>query len=290
MHRLAPVDFNDLGSIVGWLIGQWWVWAIVGAVALFFLILWIIPAAKVKPSEKFSTTDAEANEIALGFLQIRNLPSGPWNDPTASDLGPSEKSVLVEQWGVHTREEWLSNIERLTTVRRRREVWVLYLAVRVALAERLGRAPKAKEWLAAIVEEGGDKRDAKTFITAIEYIESEVRKRVGKDIVTPGLFVQTLDGYAIGQAVAMATWGVALGHGDVPEARSIIHAINVEARPAFSSWADFGLSYIAGRVMHWSDGRVDEKSFEKFGDGWADFKAAATETRNGPWATLPWTL
>ncbi|MEV4776995.1 DUF1266 domain-containing protein [Microbacterium sp. LWO13-1.2] len=288
MHPSARVDLNDLGSIIGWLIGQWWVWAIVGVVVLFFLVVWILPDAKVKASEQYSTTDTEANEIALGFLQITNMPSGPWNDPTASDLGDREKAALVAQWGVATREDWLENIERLTTVRRRREMWTLYLAVRATAAERLGRTPKAKEWLAAIVEEGGDKRDARSFVTAIEYIEQEVRKRVGKDIVTPGLFVKTLDGYAIGQAVAMTTWGVALGHGDVAEARSIIHRINSESRGAFSSWADFGLSYIAGRVMHWSDGDVDEKSFEKFGDGWSDFKAAGTEKRNGPWATLSW--
>ena len=290
MRPIARVDLNDLGSLIEWLIGQWWVWAIVGAVVLFFLVVWIMPAAKVKPSEKFSTTDAEANEIALGFLQIRNLPSGPWNDPTASDLVDYQKEVLVEQWGVHSRQDWLDNIERLSTVRRRREMWVLLLAVRADLAEKLGRMPKSKEWLAAVVAEGGNKRDARTFITAIEYIEREVRKRVGKDIVTPDVFVKTLDGYGLGQAVAMATWGVALGHGDVAEARQIISRINAEGRPAFTSWADFGLSYIAGRVMHWSDGNVDEKTFEKFGDGWSDFKAAATEKRNGPWATLSWSL
>ncbi|PVE96623.1 DUF1266 domain-containing protein [Microbacterium sp. TPD7012] len=288
MHPFARVDFNDLGSIIGWLIEQWWVWAIVGVIVLFFIVVWLLPDAKVKPSEQFSTADAEANEIALGFLQITNLPSGPWNDPTASGLGAREKSVLVDQWGVHSRQDWLDNIERLTSDRRRREMWTLYLAVRTAVAERLGRTPKAKEWLAAIVEEGGDKRDARSFVTAIEYIESEVRKRVGKDIVSPGVFVKTLDGYALGQAVAMTTWGVALGHGDVAEAREIIRRINADARPGFTSWADFGLSYIAGRVMHWSDGNVDEKSFEKFGDGWSDFKAAATEKRNGPWATLSW--
>lgn len=290
MQHSARVDVNDLGSIFEWLISQWWVWAIVGVIVLFFLVVWILPDAKVKAAPDHPTTGTTADEIALGYLQIVNLPSGYWNDPTASLLGDREKKVLVDQWGVHTRQDWLDNIERLTTVRRRREVWVLYLAVRTELADRLGRAPKAKEWLAAIVQEGGDKRDARSFVSSIEYAESEVRKRVGKDIVTPGLFVKTLDGYALGQAVAMTTWGVALGHGDVDEARGIIHRINVEGRPAFSSWADFGLSYIVGRVMHWSDGKVDEKSFEKFGDGWSDFKAAATAKRNGPWATLPWSL
>lgn len=290
MRPLARLDLNDLGSIVEWLLGQWWVWVIVGVIVLIVLVIWIMPAAKVKPSEKFSTTDREANEIALGFLQIRNLPSGPWNDPTASELTAGEKEVLVDQWGVHSRQDWLDNIERLTTVRRRRELWTLYLAVRSELAERLGRTPKSREWLSAIAEQGGNKRDARTFVTSIEYVEGQVRKLVGKDIVTPGTFVKTLDGYALGQAVAMATWGVALGHAEVAEAREIIHRINVDGRPAFSSWADFGLSYIAGRAMHWTDGNVDEKGFEKFGDGWSDFKAAATEKRNGPWATLSWSL
>lgn len=290
MHPFARVDFNDIGSIIGWLIGQWWVWAIVGAVVLFFLVVWILPDAKVKASEDYSTADAEANEIALGFLQITNLPSGPWNDPTASGLSDREKKTLVDQWGVHTRAEWLEGIERLTTVRRRREVWSLYLAVRAELAERLGRVPKAKEWLAAITAEGGDKRDARSFVTAIEYIEQETRKHVGKDVITPSVFVKSLDGYALGQAVALTTWGVALGHADTAEARSIIRGINADGRPGFSSWAEFGLSYIAGRVMHWSDGKVDEKSYEKYGDGWSDFKAATSAKRLGPWATLSWSL
>jgi len=290
MRPSARLDLTDLGSLFEWLLAQWWVWVVVGVIVLFFLVIWLMPASKVKPSEKFSTDDREANELALGFLQIRNLPSGPWNDPTASDLTDREKRTLVDQWGVNTRQDWLDNIERLMTVRRRREVWVLYLAVRTELAQRLGRVPKTKEWLAEIVSEGGDKRDARTFVSAIESIEAQVRKLVGKDIVTPGLYVRTLDGYAVGQAVAMTTWGVALGHGDVAEARQIIHRINVDARPAFESWADFGLSYVTGRIMHWTDGNLDDKSFDRYGDSWSEFKAAATAKRNGPWATLPWSL
>ncbi|WP_295033493.1 DUF1266 domain-containing protein [uncultured Microbacterium sp.] len=290
MHPSARVDLNDLGSVVGWLIAQWWVWVIVGVVVLFFLVIWIMPAAKVKPSEKFSTDDREADEIALGFLQIVNMPSGPWNDPTAPALSANDKKHLVEMWGVPTRESWLAAIDRLVTVRRRRDVWVTCLSLRAELAQRLGRVPKAKEWIAAIVEAGGDKRDARGFVTAIESVEAQVRKLVGKDIVTPDLYVRTLDGYALGQAVGLTTWGVALGHADVPEARAIIRRINEEGRPAFSSWADFGLSYIVGRVMHWSDGSIGEKTFDKYGDGWSEFKAAATAKRNGPWASLPWRI
>lgn len=290
MHGSARVDLNDLGSLIGWLTGQWWVWVIVGAIVLFLLVLWILPAAKVTPSDQYSTDDREANEIALGFLQIVNQPSGPWNDPTASALTASDKKHLVEMWGVPDRERWLEGIERLVRGRRRRDVWVTCLSIRAELAQRLGRVPKTKEWIAAIVEAGGDKRDARTFVAAIEGVEAQVRKLVGKDIVTPGVYVRTLDGYALGQAVALATWGVALGYADVAEVRGIIRRINDEGRPGFTSWADFGLSYIVGRVMHWSDGTIGEKTFDKFGDGWSDFKAAATAKRNGPWASLPWRI
>lgn len=290
MHPIARVDLNDLGSLIEWLIAQWWVWAIVGAIVLFLLWLWFSPAAKIKPSPDHSATDREANELALGFLQISSMLTTPWNDPTASGLNDRQKQHLVEQWGLHSREDWLANIERLSGDRRRRDTWVLYLAIRGELAEQLGRTPKTKEWQNAIVQEGGDKRDARTFIAGIEHIEYRVRKQVGKDIVGPQTFVKTLDGYALGQAVAVTTWCVALGFAEVSEAREIIHRINAEGRPAFSSWADFGLSYIAGRVMHWSDGNIGEKTFDKLGDSWSDFKAAATAKRNGPWATLPWTL
>ncbi|GAB3598196.1 DUF1266 domain-containing protein [Microbacterium tumbae] len=290
MHRFARVDLNDLGSIIEWLVGQWWVWVVVGVVVLFFLVLWILPDAKVKPSAEYPTTGTEANEIALGFLQIHNLPSGPWNDPTASGLTEREKRNLVEQWGVATREAWLANIERLVTDRRRRDLWVSYLAVRAEAGHALGRAPKTKEWLQAVTDAGGDKRDAKAFIAAIELLEQETRKAVGKKEIPADAFVKTLEGYAFGQAVALTTWGVALGHADVDEARSIIHRINEEARPLFSSWHEFGLSYTVGRVMHWSDGNLTDKTWDKLGASTAiDFAAGVSEKRQGPWAALPWT-
>jgi len=249
---------------------------------------WILPASPFPASSRYSTSDAAANEIALGFLQIRSVPSGPWNDPTAPDLSDDDKQALVEQWGIHSREDWLGIIEHLTMVRRRRHAWMLHLAVRNDLATRLGRAPKPREWSDAITAEGGDERDAHPFVVGIDHIERETRRRVGEDIVTPDVFVRTLDAYALGQAVAMSTWGIALEYADVAEVRRIIHRINAEARPCFVSWADFGLSYLAGRIMHWSDGMLDDDSFAKYGVGWSDFKAAATPKRHGPWATLPW--
>lgn len=250
----------------------------------------IIPSPKLMTSSRHATTGIEANEIALGFLQIRTLPSGPWNDPTAPGLGAFEMESLIEQWGVESRQKWLDMIEHLTTVRRRRAEWMRHLAVRNELAVGLGRVPRTIEWLDALAHTRADAPGAPSFVAGIEHIERKVRRRVGADAVTSEVFVRTLDGYAIGQAVAMATWGVAMGFGSVDEARQLIHRINIDARRSFTSWADFGLSYLAGRVMHWSDGAVDDDSFELYGDGWQDMKAALSVKRGGPWAALPWTL
>jgi len=291
MHRVADTTATGSDSIVQWLIGQWWVWTVVGVIVLVILVVLLLPASKVKASPDQPTTGREANEIALGYLQTQNDPTGAWNDPTASGVTDRVKARLVEQWGLQTRTDWLANIERLTTDRRRRDPWTSYLTVRAELGARLGREPKTKEWQRAIVEAGGDKRDAKTFVAAIEYLEQETRKAVGKKTFPPMSFVTTLDGYALGQAVALATWGVAIGHCTVEEAREIIHSINRTARTDFGSWHAFGLSYTVGRVMHWSDGRLSDKTFGKLGQGTAsDFAAAVTEKRHGPWATLPWTL
>lgn len=250
----------------------------------------ILPLPKLIISPHHPTTGVDANEIALGFLQIRTLPSSPWNDPTAPGLGAFEMETLIEQWGVESRQEWLDMIEHLATVRRRREAWMLHLAARNELAIALGRVPRTSEWLQARTAAGAEETEASTFVAGIEHIEGAVRRRVGSDAVTAEVFVRTLDGYAVGQAVAMATWGVAMGFGGVDEARRLIHRINIDARRSFTSWADFGLSYLAGRVMHWSDGSVDDGSLERYGDGWREMKAALSAKRGGPWATLSWTL
>lgn len=44
---------------------------------------WFARSHGLTPSEQFSDSDLDANALALGLMQIRTLPSGAWNDPTA---------------------------------------------------------------------------------------------------------------------------------------------------------------------------------------------------------------
>lgn len=288
--RLAS---DDLGTTLGWFAGQWWVWAVVGVILLGLILprlIDLIPSGRLRHSADHPTSGPEANELALGYPQIANIGSGEWNDPTAGGFTDRTRAHIADQWSLHSHEDWIANVERLLTDRRRREPWVISLEVRAELGRALGRVPKTREWTKAIIDAGGDKRDAQFFVAAIEYIEQETRKRAGKGAIPADVYVKTLDGYALGQAVAVATWGVGLGLGTVEEARQLIHRANVEARPLFGSWAEYGLSYVAGRAMHWSDGRLDENSWRKYGDAAGEVARALDAKQQGPWAQLPWKL
>jgi len=291
MPSAARVDLNDLGSMVEWLLGQWWTYAIVGVIVVIVLVVLLLPTPKVKAHPGFPVDGREANELALGLLQVRSEPGALWNDPTASYFTVNDLKEVVSQWGVATREEWLAGIQRLVVGRRRRDHWQIYLTVRTDLTQRLGRAPKTREWLAGIIEVGGSgKRDDKAFVTAVHDIEARVRKAVGKSVLPLSVVGTSFDGYALGQAVALTTWGVALGHSDEAEARRIIREINATARAEFTSWAHFGLSYNLGRIMHWTDGSPDDKTYEHLAVPVREFKTASTAKLNGPWAALPWNL
>ncbi|MFT4234394.1 MAG: DUF1266 domain-containing protein, partial [Microbacterium sp.] len=265
MRPAARINLNDLGVLLDWLVGQWWVYVIVGLILVFLIWIFFAPVAKLKTSPEYETTGTEANELALGLLQIVNDPTGNWNDPTANLLTGKLRDTLVEQWGLHSREDWLANIDRLVKTRRRRDDWVLMLGIRKDLAATLGREPKPREWTKAIIEAGGNKREATTFVNTVGTCEVCLRKSAGKKWIPADNFVTTFDGYAFGQAVAVVTWGVALGFAEVGEARRLIHEINDVARPEFSSWVEFGSSYIVGRVMHWSDGQLGDKTWDRLG-------------------------
>lgn len=253
-------------------------------------ILNLIPDAKVKADPDFSTEDQRANDLALGFIQIRTA-MGVWNDPEAREIAKSKslKKNLASMWGLHTSADYQATIKRLVEDRRSRELWDSLLAVRMEAAKELGRKPTEREWLDAVKSEGGTgKGEEKDFIKAVHYYEKKLRKS-GKTIVFPDDAVVTnLEGYAFGQAVAVAVWGVAMEIATVDEATKIIRNINKIARKRFDSWEDFGRSYILGRALHQSDGKIDDELATKMGDAQIEYAAALNEKIDGPWTRLKW--
>lgn len=286
----------DLNVIINWAIENWILLAaIVGGIILLFVILAIVAGnMNLSFHKDFPTDGPEANRLALGLPQLLN--SGQyWNDPTASMVASSksQRKMLQDMWGLHSEQDVLDNIERLVTVRRRRDLWQQLLEIRgKAAAANGGGRPTPKQWLAAIQGAGGSgKGEERDFVNAVHYYEDEFAKITDKTMFGKNAPVITnFDGYSFGQAVAVATWGVGMGFITRERSAEIIRQINDIARPEFASWADFGRSYAIGKVMHWSEGRMDEKAASKFDDGARSMETALEAKNLGPWASLPWQL
>lgn len=265
-------------------------WIIIGVLVLVLLFIVISVVAKFAPlaHHKDHPVDTrEANLLALGFQQILN--SGElWNDPAASTLSESQKRELARMWGLSSARDVVDNVERLTTERRRRALWQQLVALRARAAEANGgRRPSERQWIAAIKEAGGTgKGEERDFVRAVMYYENEF----GKKLFPANEPVVSFDGYALGQAVAVPVWGVGMGLISQADSMRLIEHVNGIARSEFESWAAFGRSYALGRVMHWSDGTMDEKQARRGADAVTAMQHALDGKRRGPWGLLPWRI
>ena len=110
----------------------------------------------------------------------------------------------MELWGLTSNAEWNETLDRLTTVRRRRPLWVELLRIRRDAAQRLGRAPSTKQWLEAIRAAGGSgKGEERAVVDAITFYEEQFRGVTSKERFPKDAIVTNLDAYALNQAVAV---------------------------------------------------------------------------------------
>lgn len=275
----------------------WWansivriiVWIMLGLIAVYivlFIIAHFIPQSRNKD---FPVDTEEANLLALGFQQITSS-NNYWNDPTASLLAQDVKrqKALAEMWGLVSKESAIETLNILIEQRRRRPAWQQFLAIRKELAQQQGgKRPSKRDWKNAINNAvGSTKGDHLDFVDAVKYYESDLSKKFFPENEP----VVNFDGYALGQAVAVATWAVGLGLFTQEEAMMYIKQANEIARAEFDSWAAFGRSFALGRAMHWSDGVIDEKNASRSRDAVSSAFNALDGKRGGPWGLLPWKI
>jgi hypothetical protein len=282
-----------LGGFVQWLSENWgWVAAVVAGIVVAALALNLLPDAPIPTSPDFPTSGDEARDLAVGAIQILTA-EGKWNDPEAHTMRDSKdlRSKMVSMWGLTDRETWLETIEELPQ-RRADSLRDSLLALRAELSRASGRRPSQREWLAAAKERGVTGRDVKAVINAVVEIEKSLKKSALRTVVLPaGETVVSVRGYAQGQQIAVATWGVALGFATREDIRPIIRAVSEQARRDFASWEEFGRSYLLGRVMRLVEhGMPVEKAIEKNDDGIRAYGQLfdAKRGNSGPWSTLPW--
>ena len=283
----------DLDAVVSWLIENWvWPAAVVGAIVLIVLVLKLLPDARIDTSADFPTSGDEARDLAVGAIQIATS-MGKWNDPESHSIQESKslRSTLVDMWGLTDGESWLETFEELPQ-RRTDALRDSLLALRAELARSGNGRPSQREWLAAAKERGATGREVKSVITAIVEIEKSMKKKYLGTLVLPAdATIASVRGYAQGQQIALATWGVALGFATREEIRPMIRQVSAQARNDFGSWEEFGRSYLLGRTLRLVEqGMPAEKAIEKTDDGMFAYGRLfdAKRGNSGPWGQLPW--
>lgn len=266
---------------------MWIVLGTIGILLLLSLLGVLLPRLSRLPySRDFPTATREANLLALGLQQIASAGS-LWNDPLAGALTATERRRLGEQWNLRSAGDVVETVQILVATRRRREPWQQWLALRGRSSEQdEGVRTSGRRWIAAICEAGGE-GDALDFAKSVAYYERRLGRK-GRILFPADEPVVTLDAYALGQAVAVAVWGVALGHLSHAESRQLIERINACARAEFRSWEAFGRSYTLGHAMHGSDGARSRLHVKRVSRSAYLMLKALDGRRNGPWGLLPW--
>lgn len=284
---------ESITSVFDWFLApenrliMWIALGFLGIIVLFLVLKVFARFSKLAYNKDFPVDTREANLLALGFQQITNA-QNYWNDPTASLSSTSSLHKLRDMWGLNSANDVYENVERLFMQRRRRELWQQLLALRAQAAQANGgKKPSSRQWLAAIKESGGTgKGEELEFVRAVEYYE----KAFGKKHFPAHEPVLSFDAYALGQAVAVCTWGVGLGLISREDSMRMIEEINRVARQEFDSWAAFGRSYVLGRAMHWSEGSADEDHAKQCREAVVAMEIALDAKQRGPWGLLPWRL
>ncbi|KJC65779.1 hypothetical protein TZ00_03155 [Agreia bicolorata] len=282
-----------MDEFVQWLTENWgWVAAIAAGILVVAVSLNLLPDARIPTSPDFATSGDEARDLAVGAIQIVTS-EGKWNDPEAHTIRDSKalRSTMVSMWGLTDRQSWLETIEELPQ-RRTDSLRDSLFELRAELARTSGRRPSQREWLAAAKERGASGRDVKGVINAVVEIEKSLKKSALRTVVLPASeTIESVRGYAQGQQIAVATWGVALGFASRDDIRPMLREISEQARRDFGSWQEFGRSYLLGRVLRLVEqGMPVEKAIEKNEDGIRAYGQLfdARRGNSGPWSTLPW--
>jgi hypothetical protein len=283
----------DLNGVVNWLIENWvWAAVVIGAIVIIAIVVKLLPDARIATSADFPTSGDEARDLAVGAIQITTS-LGQWNDPEAHSIQKSKslRSKLVDMWGLTDGSSWLETFEELPE-RRTDALRDSLLALRAELARSRNGRPTQREWLAAAKERGASGREVRSIIAAIVEIEKSMKKKQQGTVVLPAdATIASVRGYAQGQQIALATWGVALGFATREEIRPMIRQVSAQAREDFGSWEEFGRSYLLGRTLRLVEqGMPAEKAIEKTDDGLVAYGQLfdAKRANSGPWSQLPW--
>ncbi|MHC6627261.1 DUF1266 domain-containing protein [Streptomyces globosus] len=220
-----------------------------------------------------------------------------------------EREKLREWWGVTTREEWLSAVERLLAADMVSSVWEFALRVRTALAREFAGPVDIEHWrhateatLRANAERAAEPRLTPDGVTvsrprSTAEIEGEVagvQRVIGRiaryeqrfradGILGEGRWVRSVEAWDYGRASQMARWGVGARFGTVEEAEDFVVRAGRMCRLAYRSWEDLSAGFILGRCL-----QFDEEEYGHWYTGMAATHEALATDPGSPWLNIPW--
>ncbi|WKU43399.1 DUF1266 domain-containing protein [Streptomyces sp. VNUA116] len=221
-----------------------------------------------------------------------------WNTLHWHGMGYSgEAERIADDWGVHSREDWLETEERLLGQDVSPWYWDFVLGARTALlrAQGGGRVDPG-QWrdtveatVRARAQENGTPAGDPDFAGFVAHLRDlvgqvlryEARFRAD-GLLPPDGLVRTVAAWDIGRGSKMARWGRGARYATEAEMHAAIERAAAAARAAYDSWEEFSAGYVLGRCLHF-----DEEEFGPWYTTVLDAHRALTTDPDSPWRTVP---
>ncbi|MFI5611376.1 DUF1266 domain-containing protein [Amycolatopsis sp. NPDC051903] len=221
-----------------------------------------------------------AHALACGAHQAV-LTAEPWNVLGARYHDyVAEVRGLRDWWGVSDAAGWRTAMAGLVGDGYALTPGNLVLVLRARHGGDLDPLSWAELVLRWCAENGVQDQAAELTGVVRRVVRYEQRFRAD-GLLPPGRGVATTVGWDVARAVAMARWGLAVGHCDALTAELMVLEAGAVARRYHQSWAQLSASYVMGRVL-----ALDDEGFGEEYQSAARVHHLLLQDQASPWTNL----
>ncbi|MET8680193.1 DUF1266 domain-containing protein [Streptomyces sp. NPDC004647] len=216
----------------------------------------------------------------------------------------SERDLLLEWWGIGTREKWLESQEALLHGSMVSAVWEFVLEVRQSIAREYGGAVDLAHWRqvtervmrhrldqAARAEPGeeepGRSVDVEAEIRRVQQLIGRITRYESRfradGLLGEGRQVRSVLAWDYGRASNMARWGLGARFCDLAETEQAVVRAGRISQVTYKSWEDFSAGFVLGRCLHF-----DEEEFGNWYEEMLHAHRVLTTDPHSPWLSIPW--
>ncbi|PRX96320.1 uncharacterized protein DUF1266 [Allonocardiopsis opalescens] len=204
-----------------------------------------------------------AHALAFG-APLAVLNEAPWNVlRTTFTSYVTDVTVLRDDWGVSSREEWQAVMASLLDDKAGVPGASAVLDLRDGLVRQWGRPVDERTLRDALVEwcraeRLPYERKQQYLVVADLILRYEERFRAD-GLLLPNAYVRSVHGWDYGRAVSVARWGLAAQLCDRATAEQLVLRAGALCHARYTSWLDFSAGYVLGRMLHFDNGEFGER-------------------------------